>query len=312
MVERLTPLRVESFLEMLVAERGASANTILSYRHDLVSFSEFITSKKQGGTLENASSEIIKSYLKYLSVAGMTPGTAARRLSALRQFYNFLYAEGLRADNPCAVIDGPGSGRSLPKLLSEEDVEQLLSTTRLRQGAEGLRRIALIETLYATGLRVSELVGLPLSALSRDGLMLIVKGKGGKERMIPLGEEASSALNDYKLMRENFISGKQKTGGHSPWMFPSSSKSGHLTRARFAQMLKETAADAGIDPTRVSPHVLRHSFASHLLAHGADLRSIQQMLGHSDISTTQIYTHVLEGRLTRLVKQSHPLAMVKK
>lgn len=290
-----------------MAERGASANTVESYRHDLVSFSEFVASKKQGGAIEKAGSDIIKDYLKHLSVAGMSPGTGARRLSALRQFYRFLYADGLRGDNPCTVIDGPELGRSLPKLLSEEEVEQLLTAARRRQGAEGLRRLALIEVLYAAGLRVSELVGLPLSALSRDGSVLIVKGKGGKERMIPLGDSASSALDNYKPLRESFFS-----GGNSPWMFPSNSGGGHLTRSRFAQMLKETAADAGLDPARISPHVLRHSFASHLLAHGADLRSIQQMLGHADISTTQIYTHVLSERLTRLVKQAHPLSALKK
>ena len=302
---------MESFLEMLAAERGAAVNTLEAYRRDLVDFSEFVAATRRGRPLEESDPSIIKAYLAHMSAAGLAPRTSARRLSALRQFFRFLYSEGLRKDDPCATIDSPKLGRSLPKLLSEEEVERLLSTARQHQGAEGLRQAALLEVLYATGLRVSELVGLPLSAILRNGSMLIVKGKGGKERMVPLGDPASAALSDYKAVRENFIPGKGDRRGSSPWLFPSRSKDGHLTRIRLAQLLKAAAIEAGLDPARVSPHVLRHSFASHLLAHGADLRSLQQMLGHSDISTTQIYTHVLEDRLKRLVNESHPLAAIK-
>jgi len=294
--------RVDTFLEMLAAERGAASNTLQAYRRDLADFSAFVAAR--GRLPEDADGTAVRDYLAHLSGAGMAPSTSARRLSALRQFFRFLYADGLRDDDPCATIDSPRQGRPLPRHLSEDEVEQLLAAARRRTGAGGTRLVALLEVLYATGLRVSELVGLPRSALSRDSQMLIVRGKGGKERMIPLGDAAAEALAAYGAVRGEFAA----KGRESPWLFPSRSRDGHLTRARFAQMLKVVALEAGLDAARVSPHVLRHSFASHLLAHGADLRALQQMLGHADIATTQIYTHVLDERLKALVARAHPLA----
>ncbi len=297
---------VESFLEMLTVERGAAANTIESYSRDLADFAAYTLARKRPP--EKADSAMIKGYLKKLSGAGMAPSTSARRLSALRQFFKFLHGEGVRDDDPSSIIDSPRQGRSLPKYLSEDEVEALLDKAAEKEGAEGIRLVAMLELLYATGLRVSELVGLPLAALSRDGRLLIVRGKGDKERMVPLSEPARDAVETYKQKaREGFLPKGRKALGER-WLFPSRSKQGHLTRARFAQLMKELAVEVGIDQRRVSPHVLRHSFASHLLAHGADLRSLQQMLGHADIATTQIYTHVLEERLRRLVDQAHPLA----
>lgn len=295
---------------MLAAERGAAVNTIESYRRDLKDFADFAARHRVRP--EDASTRLVRDYLRRLSEAGMAASTGARRLSALRQFFRFLYAEGMRADDPCSTLESPRLRRPLPKHLGEDDVERLLAAAHARPGPEGLRLAALLEVLYATGLRVSELVGLPLSALPRDGQMLIIRGKGGKERLVPLSEPARAALGAYRRAREHFLP-KRRTGGrrgrsHDLWLFPSRGRDGHLTRARFAQMLKELAIEAGIEPRRVSPHVLRHSFASHLLAHGADLRSLQQMLGHADIATTQIYTHVLDERLKALVAKSHPLA----
>lgn len=296
---------VENFLEMLMVERGAADNTIESYSRDLSDFAAFTLARKRQP--ENADSAMIRGYLKKLSGAGMAPSTSARRLSALRQFFKFLHAEGLRDDDPSSIIDSPRQGRSLPKYLSEDEVDRLLAAASNKEGGEGVRLIAMLELLYATGLRVSELVGMPLSALNRDASVLIVRGKGGKERMLPLSEPASDAIETYKAIRNDFLPKGHKALGER-WLFPSRSKQGHLTRARFGQMMKDLAIEARLDPRRVSPHVLRHSFASHLLAHGADLRSLQQMLGHADIATTQIYTHVLEERLRRLVDQAHPLA----
>ena len=291
---------VESFLEMLSAERGASPNTLEAYQRDLGDFAGHLGAK----AVEEAGTDDLRGYLARQSENGMAARTLARRLSALRQFYRFLYAEGLRQDNPTTAIDSPRQGRSLPKVLDEAEVERLLGAARGREGPDGQRLRALIEVLYATGLRISELVTLPLSAIARDPRVLIVRGKGGKERMIPLGEAARAALADYRAARKSFLKGRQD----SPWLFPSRGKGGHLTRHRVAQLLKELAVEAGIQPSKVSPHVLRHAFASHLLDHGADLRSVQQMLGHADISTTQIYTHVLNERLKSLVAEHHPLA----
>ncbi|MDP6573921.1 MAG: site-specific tyrosine recombinase XerD [Rhodospirillales bacterium] len=306
MAEAPISRHVETFLEMLAAERGAARNTLFAYRRDLQGFSEF--ARRRGQTAEGADTATIRAYLVDLSKSGMAPSTSARRLSALRQFFRFLYAERVRGDDPCATMDSPRRGRTLPKYLSEEEVESLLDAARRRQGAEGARLLALLEVLYASGLRASELVGLPLSARSRDGLTLMVRGKGGKERLAPLSEPAIVALADYDRVRERFLPKGRGGAADSPWLFPSRSREGHLTRARLGQLLKELAVDAGIDRARVSPHVLRHSFASHLLARGADLRSLQQMLGHADISTTQIYTHVLDERLKALVNEAHPLA----
>ncbi len=293
---------LEVFLEMLLAERGVSKNTLDSYHRDLRDFARFLD--KQGRTIDKAASDDLRAYLGAIEKAGLSPRTAARRLSTLRQFYRFLYAEGMRPDDPSAKLDSPKLGRRLPKYLTEKEVEALLKATRGKTGAKGLRIQALLEILYATGLRVSELVALPLSAITGDKRFLVVRGKGDKERMVPLGEPAVAALKAYRAARKFFLG----DAGQSKWVFPSRSQTGHLTRQRFLQLLKELAAEAGIDPARVSPHVLRHAFASHLLAHGADLRSVQQMLGHADIATTQIYTHVLRERLRRLVDAHHPLA----
>jgi integrase/recombinase XerD len=297
---------VENFLEMMAAERGAAINTLESYRRDLEDFTLFAQARHQAP--EAASGDVVRAYLTRLSRAGMAPSTSARRLSALRQFFRFVHREGLRPDDPCAAIDGPRRGRTLPKYLSEEEVEALLAAARERTGMDGVRLVALLEVLYATGLRVSELVGLPLSARSGEGRLLTVSGKGGKERMVPLSQPAIDAVETYMDVRERFLPDRTRAPAAGRFLFPSRGKDGHLTRARFGQMLKELAGEAGLDARRVSPHVLRHSFASHLLAHGADLRALQQMLGHADIATTQIYTHVLEARLKALVEQAHPLA----
>ena len=301
----------ESFLEMLVSERGAAKNTVESYGRDLMDFTEF--AKAQGKPSEQADAQLIKKYLAKLSSVGLSARTAGRRLSTLRQYFRFLYGERIREDDPTSAIDGPRQGKSLPKYLSEDEVERLIDAAHGHSGADGqradgLRLAALVELLYATGIRVSELVGMPLRAISRDGRILTIKGKGDKERLVPLSEPAGDALGAYIKIRDSFLNTNKKALNAAAFVFPSRGRSGHLTRARFGQLLKELALEAGIDPRKVSPHVLRHSFASHLLAHGADLRSLQQMLGHADIATTQIYTHVLEERLKQLVTSAHPLA----
>ncbi|MCP4329184.1 MAG: site-specific tyrosine recombinase XerD [Alphaproteobacteria bacterium] len=291
---------------MVVAERGASANTVDAYRRDLEGFIAIATAR--GVALDAAADDDVRAYLDAQAAAGMTSRTVARRLSTLRQFYKFLFTEGLRADNPTAAIDAPRRAQPLPKILSIDEVDRLLAAAQAREGAEGARLVALLETLYATGLRVSELVGLPLAAVSRDQRFLIVRGKGEKERAVPLSDPARDALVAYRAVRRRHLKG----GAESKWLFPSRAASGHLTRHRFGQLLKELAAAAGIEPRRVSPHVLRHAFATHLLDRGADLRSVQEMLGHSDISTTQIYTHVISERLNALVREHHPLARKRK
>ncbi|HEX9647613.1 MAG TPA: site-specific tyrosine recombinase XerD [Alphaproteobacteria bacterium] len=293
---------VETFVEMLVAERGAATNTVAAYRRDLADVAAFL--KRRGRDLTDAAADDLRAYLGALGARGLSAPTVARRLSCLRQLYGFLVADGVRADDPSATIDSPRRARPLPKVLGEDEVDRLLAAARGAHGAQGLRLQALVETLYAAGLRVSELVGLPLAALGGDRNVLIVRGKGSKERMVPLGEPAAEAIAAYLTVRPAFLGASRE----SRWLFPSRGAGGHLTRHRLAQALKRLALDAGIDPDRVSPHVLRHAFASHLLAHGADLRTVQAMLGHADISTTQIYTHVLDARLKALVATHHPLA----
>ena len=287
---------------MLSAERGAAANTLEAYRRDLKRFAARLAAR--GVSIEAADRDAVRDYLQGLARAGLAPGTSARHLSSLRQFYRFLFAEGIRPQDATAGIDSPRQGRALPKVLSEAEVDALLAAARAVKGVEGIRLTALLEILYATGLRVSELVTLPLSALPREAGVLVVLGKGAKERMVPLGGAAIEAMTAYRAVRGHFL----RLGREVKWLFPSRGAKGHLTRQRFAQLLKRLAADASIDPARVSPHVLRHAFASHLLANGADLRSVQQMLGHADISTTQIYTHILDERLKSLVQAHHPLA----
>ena len=290
----------DNFLEMLAAERGASDNTIESYRRDLARFTAFLKKDPADATPDD-----IRKYLKSLAGLGMAPSTSARHLSTLRQFYAFLFSEGLRADNPATTIESARQRRPLPKVLSETDVEQLITTAHAKAEADPsertLRLVALIELLYATGLRVSELVGLPGSAMAGDPRYLTVRGKGGRERIVPLSASARAALDAYRAA----LQPQDRTG---KWLFSSRGEGGHLTRIRMSQLLKELAVEAGLDARKISPHVLRHAFASHLLAHGADLRAVQQMLGHADISTTEIYTHVLEERLKSLVNKAHPLA----
>ncbi|MEX2647750.1 MAG: tyrosine recombinase [Alphaproteobacteria bacterium] len=293
---------IERFVEMMVAERGAARHTQAAYRADLARFRRYVGGL--GGSLGAAPASAIGAYLGALAAARASPRTAARHLSCLRQFYRFLCAEGLRRDDPTAGIGGPRRGRPLPKILGEGEVAALLAAVRARTDAKGARLRALLELLYATGLRVSELVGLPQGALRPEIPAVIVRGKRDKERLVPYGGPAAAALAAYLPLRERFLAG----GRPSPWLFPSRGGSGHLTRHGFALLLKDVARDAGLAPARVSPHVLRHAFASHLLAGGADLRKVQQMLGHADIATTQIYTHVLTDRLEATVARHHPLA----
>ncbi len=286
-------------------ERGASPHTIDAYRRDLEAVAAGLLSEKRGQSLERASSEDLRDHFAALATAGASPRSAARRLSALRRYFRFLFSEGWRADDPTTTIDAPKPGRPLPKILSESEVDDLLETSRMIEGPEGTRLVCLLEILYATGLRVSELVSLPLAAVARDPRFLLVRGKGDKERIVPLTEAAIDAIETYKGVRGAFLPHVRAT---SPYLFPSRGKEGHLTRRRVGQLLDALADQAGIERRRVSPHVLRHAFATHLLDHGADLRSVQQMLGHADISTTQIYTHVLAERLKSLVATAHPLA----
>jgi integrase/recombinase XerD len=290
---------VEAFLEMLAAERGAARLTLAAYRHDLSVVTEFL-----GGALDSASTEDLRGYLGALARDGFSARTAARRLSALRQFYRFLLLDGRRHDDPTAALDAPRLGRPLPKLVSEDEATKLLEAAAAQGGAEGTRLICLVELLYGAGLRVSELVSLPLAAARGEKRFLVVRGKGDKERLVPLGEPARAALAAYLARRDAFVAGKKS----ERFLFPSRSAAGHLTRRRCGQLMKELALAAGIDPARLSPHVLRHAFATHLLDRGADLRSVQEMLGHADIATTQIYTHVAGERLQRLVREHHPLA----
>jgi len=293
---------VDAFLEMLIAERGSAANTVAAYQRDIADLRDHLARLGQG--LADADSDDLRSFMSALAKRGLSPRTAARRLSSLRQLFAFLVSEGVRDDDPATALDAPVRGRPLPKLLAEDEVERLLKAAHAHDGPQALRLVALVECLYATGLRVSELVGLPLSALEGDMTLLLVRGKGDKERLVPLGEPAAEAIAAYLTVRDRFLA----AGRPSPWLFPSRGQSGHLTRRRFAQLLQSLAVEAEIDPAKVSPHVMRHAFASHLLAHGADLRSVQAMLGHADISTTQIYTHVLDERLRALVHTHHPLA----
>src|SRR5689334_11441122 len=290
---------------MMTAERGASRNTEAAYRADLVHLEVFLARRKQKP--RNADTEALRAYLKALDYVGMTPRTVARRLSVIRQLFRFLLAERVRPDDPASPLDSPRLGRPLPKVLSRAEVDRLIEASRGKEGADGGRMATLLEILYGTGLRVSELVTLPLSAVERDPTVLVVRGKGEKDRMVPLSDPARAAIASWLHVRAGMLGDES-----SRYLFPSRGRTGHLTRQRFSQLLKEAALAAGIDPARVSPHVLRHAFASHLLEGGADLRSVQLMLGHSDIATTQIYTHVLDEKLRTLVQEKHPLARRKR
>ncbi|MEN5277873.1 site-specific tyrosine recombinase XerD [Brucella sp. TWI432] len=302
-------LAIENFLEMMSAERGAASNTLESYRRDLEAAADAM--KTRGVNLAEARTDDIRNVLDGMSSEGFAATSQARRLSALRQFFRFLYAEGFRQDDPTSIIDAPKKQRPLPKIMSVENVGRLLDraereakeATEPSERIKALRLHALLETLYATGLRVSELVGLPVSVARTDHRFLIVRGKGAKDRMVPLSQKAREALQAFLALRDS-LPGYDD----NPWLFPAFSESGHLARQVFGRELKNLAARAGLSSASVSPHVLRHAFASHLLQNGADLRTVQQLLGHADISTTQIYTHVLEERLHKLVTEHHPLA----
>jgi integrase/recombinase XerD len=293
---------LEAFLEMLAAERGAARLTLAAYQNDLSDLAEFLSDR--GIELETVDAATLHAYFAHPAIVRLTARTLARRISAMRQFFKFLLLEGVRRDDPTAELDTPRLGRPLPKILLEAEVETLIGAARDCPGDEGVRLNCILELLYATGLRISELVTLPLAAARRDPRFLLITGKGGKERVVPLNEPGRAALLKYLDCRDAFLPGSRP----SRWLFPSRGRAGHLTRQRAGQLLKELAVKAGIDPDKLSPHVLRHAFASHLLDHGADLRSVQQMLGHADIATTQIYTHVLPDRLRQLVESAHPLA----
>jgi len=308
---RLTGL----FLDMLAAEQGAGPNTLDAYRRDLTDFSEFLA--RGGRDFAGAETQALRDYLADLDTRGFKSSSVARRLSAIRHLYRFLLNERIRGDDPAAILSGPKRGRGLPKVLSISDVDRLLSRAKALteapeatapQRLRAMRLYCLLEVLYATGLRVSELVTLPRAAARQDARMIVVRGKGNKERLVPLNEPSRQAMAEYLAAMEALKPEKKKNAASSKWLFPSFGESGHLTRQHFARDLKELAASSGLSPRLVSPHVLRHAFASHLLHNGADLRIVQTLLGHTDISTTQIYTHVVEERLKSLVRDLHPLA----
>lgn len=308
---------IGQFMEMMVAERGASANTVAAYRRDLFDFLVFLQSG--GHALERVSRPAVEQFMASLSQSGLSPSTAARRLSALRQLFAFLYSEGLRGDNPVATLETPRRPKRLPDTLDIQEVSALLEAARRDDSPKGLRLLAMMELIYGAGLRVSELVNLKLSALQiRSGTkveadFLLVRGKGNKERLVPLHGKAREAVSRYLAIRHVFAMDEKATDDQKSagWLFPYHRAQGFVTRQQFGLMLKELALKAGLDPGRLSPHTLRHSFASHLLEGGADLRVIQELLGHADISTTQIYTHVAGERLRKLVQEHHPLARSK-
>jgi integrase/recombinase XerD len=282
---------------MMSAERGASKNTLEAYRRDLQEAAAFLSKKKSDFTA--VKKMLLEAYVAHLSKSGLSPKTVARRISSLKQFFDFLYSDNVRKDDPATMLDSPRQPRSLPKSLQADDIKLLIAAA---EKEEDVRLVAMLELLYASGLRVSELVTLPLASVQKieahNRNFILVRGKGNKERIVPLHDAALTALNIYITKRKD----------ESPWLFPSRGKEGYITRQRFGQMLKEIALKAGLDPEKISPHTLRHSFASHLLAGGADLRVIQELLGHADISTTQIYTKVEQEKLAKLVNEHHPLA----
>ena len=307
----------QAFLEMLLVERAASTNSTDSYRRDLEGLAEFL--RPRNLSFEKASRHDIEDYLKDLHKRSYASRTVARKLSCFRQFFRFLYQENIRSDDPAALIDSPRKGSALPKVMSTEAVDTLLKAVHKGNTPDTVRMAAMLELLYASGLRVSELVSLKLAALVHGDMKklptksdiaeyLIIKGKGGKERFVPLNSSAQQAVANYIEIRPHFM----PENTTSPWLFPSASKDGYLTRQRFGQMLKTLSVEAGLDHRRISPHTLRHSFATHLLGGGADLRVIQELLGHSDISTTQVYTHVQNEPLAKLVNAHHPLTRKRK
>jgi integrase/recombinase XerD len=298
---------LEAFLEMLSAERGAAVHTLDAYRRDLLDYAGFL--KKRGRSLTNGSAADVRKYLETLSSAGLKASTQARRLSAMRQLHRFLLDEDIRTDDPASTVESPKRTRPLPKVVTEVQTQSLIDAAAALEGPDAIRLLCIVELLYASGLRVSELVSLPLVAVSGERRTILVKGKGGRERLVPLGAPAREAITAYLKVRARFLPKLERA---QRYLFPSRGAEGYLTRRRVAQLLKDLAIKAGVDPRKLSPHVLRHAFASHLVAHGADLRSVQQLLGHADIATTQIYTHVQDERLRKLVAEKHPLAVRRK
>ncbi len=296
----MTTPQVEAFLEMMAVERDASPHTLSAYGRDLADAEAALPDG-----LLRADEAAIEAWYAGLGARGLSAATQARRRSAIRQFYRFALGEGWRADDPSRRLDAPRQGRGLPRTLGRDEIERLLTAAAARDGAGGLRLVALVELAYASGLRVSELLGLRVESVRRDPAFLIVRGKGGKERLAPLNAAAREAVRVWLVARD---AARPAKAPDSPWLFPSASAKGHLTPRRFAQLLDQAALDAGLDPARVSPHVLRHAFATHLLEGGADLRVVQTLLGHADIATTQIYTHVATDRLAQVVRDKHPLA----
>ncbi|RMH45480.1 MAG: site-specific tyrosine recombinase XerD [Alphaproteobacteria bacterium] len=300
---------IDTFLEAQAAELGAARNTRLAYGRDLADFAGWLEAR--GKSLQDADRETIEAYLVHCDASGLAASTRARRLSSIRQLYRFAYEEGLRRDNPALRIRGPALGRRLPKTLDVEEVERLLEAARTagRTEADRARNTSLLEILYATGMRVTELVSLPVAAVRGDPEAILVRGKGGRERMVPLSEKARAAIVVW-LEHRDAAEDRRRAAGAQPsrFLYPSKSREGHLTRIRFYTLIKEIAVAGGVDPAKVTPHTLRHAFATHLLANGADLRAIQALLGHADVSTTEIYTHVVEERLKSLVLERHPLA----
>jgi len=302
--------QIEAFLEMMSAERGAARNTLEGYSRDLHDYAQHLASRTAG--LTEATSDQIRQYLEFLNGQGLATSTVQRRLSAVRQIHKFLYAEGVATTNPADIIESPRTVRALPKVLSISQVDQLLEAAKNnaeqakgRKRLDALRLFCLLELLYATGLRVSELVSLPASAFAGNPHLLTIKGKGGRERLVPVSNAARQAVQQFRQASDRY---QEKQTANSPFLFPSRGKTDHLTRQHFALALKNLAIGIGLEANKVSPHVLRHAFASHLLEGGADLRAVQQMLGHADISTTQIYTHVLAERLKEVVEEHHPLS----
>ena len=293
----------EAFLEMMAVERAAAKNTITAYGKDLADAADYLAGR--GRDLGDAAAEDVEAYFGALGARGLSPATASRRRAAVRQFYRFVLGEGWRADDPSRRVEAPKRGRPLPKVLSRHEVDAIIAAASAKDGAQGLRIGCVVELIYASGLRISELTALPLAALARDPAYLMVTGKGGKDRLAPLNDAARKAVKAYLEVRGVFL---PKGDQANPWLFPSRGKTGRITPRRFAQLLDEAAADAGVDPARVSPHVLRHAFATHLLEGGADLRVVQKLLGHADITTTQIYTHVAGDRLAQVVASKHPLS----
>jgi integrase/recombinase XerD len=300
---------ISTFLEAQAAELGAATNTQLAYGRDLKDFDSFLA--RRALDFVSVGRKDIEAYLVWCDAQGLAKSTRARRLSAIKQLYRFAFEEGWRTDNPAIQIAGPGQDKRLPKVLSEDEVDQLLDAARHsgRNTSDQLRNTCLMELLYATGMRVSELVSLRVSAARGDPRLLLIMGKGGKERLVPLSDPAREALAAWLVQRDKTEEAAQAKGKPaSIYLFPSRGSAGYLTRHRFYLLIKEFALTAGVDPSKVTPHTLRHAFATHLLANGADLRAIQTMLGHADVATTEIYTHVLEARLSELVLENHPLA----